>query len=99
MQDAAWSFGHRNMHVKQTYSELVLQELLTPLAPAQLHLHWPVARIEHAPGRITVTSTHGRILHADRAIITVPITVLQVYLSPISHHPTFRSATAMGRTV
>ena len=77
-QSREWDFGTRNFHVHKTYSEMVLQEFMTPLADAQLHLNWPINRIDYTSDHIFASSAHGRTTKADRVVITVPITVLQV---------------------
>ena len=41
-----WEFGSENMHVKKTYSELVLGDLIKDTADIHLHLNWPVKKVE-----------------------------------------------------
>jgi hypothetical protein len=123
LQDQLWEFGTINYHVQRTYSELVLQSLISGLSDATLRLNWPVksigytshpaANVSHilraaravstllpipclglahvaceavsaavdmlvTQPKIAITSESGQTIEADRVVVTVPLTVLQV---------------------
>eukprot|EP00042_Codosiga_hollandica_P051306 m.628065 g.628065 ORF g.628065 m.628065 type:complete len:737 (-) comp58255_c0_seq24:90-2300(-) len=78
-EDENWDFGEQNFHVIRSYSELMFNYFVSRLSHCDIKLDWPVRRIAFDQGsdRISVTSSRGETLVADKVVVTVPLPILQ----------------------